>query len=172
MFKWILAAVALVLLAAFVRWQRAAVKTSFVNGLAPYGALPGKEYIFERDCYIFKFRKTAWWKPSVDTDQPLVGDHDVVPVLPANVSAANIGADIPGVRILDIVRVGDRARIASVRRDESRTGTTITFELFFVNDEQRKYPRIDAFWIMDHTPEQRGEAPLLRPEYAVERARD
>ena len=34
-----------------------AVKTTYVNGLPLYsGALPGREYILERDCYVFKFK--------------------------------------------------------------------------------------------------------------------
>ncbi len=160
MFKWAIAAAGIVLLVLFIRWQRQTLKTAYVNGLAPYSSLPGKVYIFERNCYIFKLKGKA-------TDFPLVGDHDVVPALPDNVSAANVGADLPGVRILDIARVGDRFEIASVRRDTGRTGTRITFEIFYLNDAERKFPRLDAYYIMDHRPEARGEAPTLLTQYAA-----
>ena len=36
---------------------------------------------------------------------------------------------------------------------------------------KRRYPRLDAFWILDHTPEQRNEAPLVLADYAVERVK-
>ena len=40
-----------------------------------------------------------------------------------------------------------------------------------MDEDQRKDPRIDAYFIMDHTPEARGEAPSLLPAYAVERVK-
>ena len=50
MYKWFLVLALVVLGAAFSVWQRNAVKTSYVNGLAQYNKLPGREFIFERDC--------------------------------------------------------------------------------------------------------------------------
>lgn len=160
--KWFLAALGLIAIGAFVYIQRNATKTSYVNGLAAYNQLPGKEYLFQQDCYIFKLtdRDTSW---------PLVGTHDVVPELPAEVDRKLIGAALPGVRILDVARVGDRFKIVSVRREESRRGTVITFEILFTNEAERAYPRLDAFWILDHTPESRGEAPVLIERFAVPR---
>lgn len=161
MLKWIVGAIVAAFLVAFVIKQRDSVKTAYVNGLAPYESLPGRQYIFERDCYIFKFKAR-------DSEFPLVGDSRVVPLLPSEVSEKYVGADLPGVRILDVCRVGDRFRIASVRRDTGRNFTHITFEILFLDEDARKYPRLDAYYIMDHSPEEEGRAPALLPSYAVE----
>jgi hypothetical protein len=114
----------------------------------------------EHDCYVFQFKD----RPS---DWPLLGSKEVVPELPAEVVAANIGADLPSVRILDVIHVGDHFRIASVRRDVGRSGTTITFEVLLSDEASRKYARVDTYWIMDHSPEKAGLAPTLLPAYAV-----
>jgi len=60
--KWFLAIAAVVLLSLFIHSQRNAVKTAYVNGLPQYNGLPNREFIFERDCYIFKMknRDTSW----------------------------------------------------------------------------------------------------------------
>jgi hypothetical protein len=165
--KWFIAAAAAVLLVGFVFWQLNSTKTAYVNGLSQYNQLPGREYIFQRDCYIFKFKRhnTEW--PLVGANVP--GAVMSVPALPAEVSTKYVAAALPEVRILDLARVGDRFKIISVRRETSRRGTHITFEILFINETERRYPRLDAFWILDHTPEQRDEAPLLLPDYAVER---
>jgi hypothetical protein len=166
MLKWIIGAAALLILAiALVRLQRDSVKTSYVNGLPLYTDLPGQEFIFERDCYIFEFRDHH-------SDWPLVGSHLTVPQLPADIDPAEVGSGLPGVRILGIARVGDRFRIVSVRRDESRKGTTVTFEILFMDEATRPYPRLDAFWIMDHAPEKMGAAPRIMAAYAVPRVKD
>ena len=168
--KWFLvAAAAAVLLVGFVYWQLNSTRTAYVNGLPQYNQLPGREYLFQRDCYIFKFKRH-------DTDWPLVGANVSgsamsVPDLPAEVSPKNVGADLPALRILDLARTGDRFRIVSVRRDQNRRGTHFTFEILFINEAERRYPRLDAFWILDHTPEERGEAPSILPDYAVERVK-
>lgn len=158
--KWLIAAVVAALLAVFVYSQLHSVKTSYINGLAPYTNLPGRGFILEQDCYIFKFK-------AHDSDWPLIGSHDTVPDLPQKVSAANVGADLPAVRILGVLAVGDHFRIASVRRDEGRAGTTITFEIALADEATRKYPRLDAQWIMDHSPEKTGAAPWILTHYAV-----
>jgi len=168
MSKWILAAVAALLLAGFLYWQSNSVKSEYVNGLPQYNRLPDREYIFERDCYIFKFTDH-------DTEFPLVGVNLPgtavrVPQLPAEVSPKYVGASLPGVRILDIAHTGDRFRIASVRRDTRHHHSTITFEILFVDEPAHRYPRLDAYWILDHTPEQHGAAPSILPDYAVPRA--
>ena len=163
--KWLLAAAGAAALAAVILLPMGSVKTTYVNGLAPYTTLPGRTYILERDCYIFKFKAR-------DTDWPLIGAHATVPELPAEVAEANIGASLPAVRILGVLRLGDHFQIASVRRDAARSGTTITFEIALDNESTRKYPRLDAFWIMDHSPEKSGAAPVIRTDYAVPRRRD
>lgn len=169
MTKWFVALAAAGLLTGFVYWQVNAIKTSYVNGLTQYNQLPGKEFIFERDCYIFKFKRqdTVW--PLVGANVP--GAALSVPELPAEVAPQFVGADLPAVRILDLARTGDRFQIISVRRDESRRGTHVTFEILFTNETGHRYPRLDAYWILDHTPEQRGEAPLILSDYAVERVK-
>jgi hypothetical protein len=158
--KWFLVAVGVVLVAAFAYLQMHSVKTTYVNGLAPYTTLPGREFIVEHDSYVFKFK-------AHDTDWPLLGARDTVADLPAEVSASNVGADLPGVRILDVIHVGDHFRIASVRRDVSRSGTKITFEVLLADEATRKYPRLDTYWIMDHSPEKEGAAPEILSAYAV-----
>jgi len=162
--KWFLAALAAVLITGIVYWQRLGVKVSYVNGLTAYNTLPGREYIFQRDLYLFKLddRTSSW---------PYVGDQAVVASLPAAVDPQHLSETHPGGRIIDIVRTGDRFRLVSVRRDESRHGTSISFELLFLDEAARKYPRIDAYFIMDHAPEARGEAPSILPAYAVERVK-
>ena len=158
--KWLLAATLAAVVLAFAYLQLHSVKTTYVNGLAPYTNLPGLEYVLEKDCYIFKFK-------AKDTDWPLIGSHLSVPDLPPDVSPARIGAELPSVRIYDVIHVGDRFRIVSVRRDESRTSSQVTFEILLQDESTRKYPRLDAFWIMDHSPEKDGGAPKIMTAYAV-----
>jgi hypothetical protein len=167
--KWFIVAAAILLVAAFVYWQANSVKTAYVNGLPQYNQLPGREFVFQRDCYIFKFKRhnTEW--PLVGANVP--GSVMSVPALPAEVSPKYVGAALPEVRILDLARIGDRFKIISVRRETSRRGTHITFEILFINEAERRYPRLDAFWILDHTPEQRDEAPLVLADCAVERVK-
>lgn len=162
--KWFLVAAAVVLAALFFFWQRDSVKTSYVNGLPEYSSLPNHEYLFQSDCYIFKFkeRKTSW---------PLVGTRSMVPELPGDVDEKNIGADLPAVRILDVVRAGARFKLVSVRRDQSRHGTFITFEILFMDEAERKYPRLDTFYLLDHSPEKDGAPPKFLESYVVPRVR-
>ena len=161
--KWFLVATALALVVAFTLWQRNSIKTTYINGLPSYSDLPGREFIFEHDCYIFKLndRNTSW---------PLVGAHLTVPALPPEVGEQNIGAHLPGVRILDVVRTGARFRIVSVRRDESRQGTHVTFEVLLNDEAQRKYPRLDAFYLLDRATGH-DAIPAVRETYAVERVK-
>jgi hypothetical protein len=169
MTKWIVLSAVVIAIAVFVGMQRGQTKTTYVNGLAEYNTLPGREYIFERDCYIFKLKDDNTTYPLVGANVPdLPGS---VPELPKEVLDSNIGRELPGVRILDTVRVGARFRIVSVRRDQSRDRTRITFEILFVNENERRYPRLDAYLILDHTPEQRGAAPEVIEGYAVQRVK-
>jgi hypothetical protein len=160
--KWILAAAAAVLVAAFVLMQRNGVKTAYVNGLPAYNQLPGREFILQRDCYIFKFKDRA-------TDWPLLADHAVVPALPEKVEDSRVGTETDQVRILATARVGSLVRIVSVRRDESRTATSITFEVLFLDERDRPYPRVDTFLLLDHSPEKDGKPPQFLARYVVPR---
>jgi len=155
-----MATAAAVLVGAFIYLQMHAVKTSYVNGLPPYTALPGLEYIVEHECYVFKFKDQT-------SDWPYLGANDTVPDLPAEVKASLVGADLPKVRILDVIHIGDHFRIASVRKDEGRKGTTLTFEVLLADEASRKYPRLDVYWILDHSPEKVGQAPRVMSTYAV-----
>jgi hypothetical protein len=159
--KWILALIAVLLVAGYAYYRRDAVKTAYVNGLPAYNQLPGRQYILQRDCYVFSFtdRKSDW---------PFIGANATVPALPAVVEEKNIDSPQAGVRILDVARAGVRFKLVSVRRDESRQGTSFTFELLFLEDG-RKYLRVDAFYMLDHGPEKDGAAPAMREDYAVER---
>jgi hypothetical protein len=169
MTKWILGAVAAAaLLAGFIYWQANSIKTTYVNGLPQYNRLPGREFLLERDCYIFKFKRHGTDWPLIGANVP--GSAMSVPQLPAEVAPKYVGADLPAVRILDVARTGDRFRIVSVRRDTGRRGTTVTFEILFTNEGARRYPRLDAYWLLDHAPEQRDAAPTFLPDYVVERA--
>lgn len=137
----------------------------YINGLQPYTALPGREFILEHECYVFKFK-------SPNTDWPLIGAKDTVPDLPAEVKASSVGTDLPNIRILDVLHVGDHFRIVSVRRDQGPKKTTVTFEILLQDEASRKYPRLDAFWILDHSPEMSGGAPKIMTSYAVSTERN
>jgi hypothetical protein len=159
--KWLIGLAAVLLVAAFAYHQRNTVKIAYVNGLPAYNHLPGRIYILQRDCYIFSFKdRNGEW--------PFLAAHATVPALPAAVEEKAVAADQPDVRLLDVVRAGTRFKLVSVRRDESRQGTSITFEILFL-EEDRKYLRVDAFYMLDHTPEKDGAAPVFLEDYAAER---
>ena len=157
--KWILAAVAAILIGAFVLWQRSAVKSSYVNGLDAYHNLPNQEYILEKDCYIFSCDKHSHF--------PFMAAHDTVPGLPEEVDKKNVGQEFGDIKIIDIAKTGSHFRIVSVRRDDSRTGTEITFEVLFRDELERAFPRVDCYYMLDHTPEAKGQAPAFLVRYAV-----
>lgn len=162
--KWLYALVAAALIAGAVfgyeYWQRHSVKSAYVNGLPPYNQLRGLAYILEQDCYIFEFK-------SGEAMYPLLGSHETVPDLPAEVKQTNVGADFPKVRILGVIKTGDRFRIASVRQDTSRAGTVISFEIVLDNESSRAFFKLDTYWMMDHSPEKVGAAPTYLASYAV-----
>lgn len=167
--RWVFILIAVLCVTAFVLWQRSGTKTAYVNGLPEFRDLPGQEYIFQQDCYIFKFE-------DVNTAYPLVGANAPgLPVrveqLPQQVTPDAIGQALPGVRILEVARTGDRFRIISVRRETSPKDVRYTFEILFVDEGTRKYPRLDAYYIMDHAPEKEGKAPTIFTEFAVPRVK-
>lgn len=164
MFKWLLLAGAVVAVAVFAMVQRNAVKVTYVNGLPLYNQLPNQEYIFQRDCYIFKLEDR-------DTSYPLVGTRESVPELPAEVSEEHVGKTVNGARILGLAKLGDRFRIISVRREQRRKETFVTFEILFVDEAERKYPRLDAFFLLEHPPANEERAPQIRETFAVRRVK-
>jgi hypothetical protein len=137
-------------------------KTSYVNGLALYTKIPGKEFIFERDCYIFKLKDK-------ESDWPYVASHATMAALPTEFDAKNIGSDFGNLRILDTVALGTGFRIVSVRRDQKGTKSTITYEILFADEASRKYPRVDALYMLDRTDEDPASPPSIVPDYAVPR---
>jgi hypothetical protein len=160
MSRWILGGSLAALLVFVIVYPRTASKTSYVNGLPPYTDLPGREYIFEQDCYIFKFKDAA-------SDWPLVGSKFTVPDLPERVDAKFVGASLPNVTILDTVATGMRFRIVSVRRDQKGKQATISYEILFLDEAAHKYPRLDSTWMQDHTVEAPGAVPKILTDYAV-----
>ncbi len=167
--KWILGTGALALLGAFLYFQAHTIKRSYVNGLPEYNSLPGQEYIFEQPCYIFKSESHPSQYPLVGANLPDVPTS--VSTLPADVSDKMIGSEKDGTRILGAVRLGDRFRIVSVRKDESRAGVQMSFEILFNDEAERPYPRLDAYFIMNHEGETEGKAPSILPQFAVQRVK-
>ena len=64
-----------------------------------------------------------------------------------------------------------RFKLFSVRRDEGPKETFITFEIQFMDETDRQYPRLDAFCILDHAPEKNGAPPEFLEHYAVPRVK-
>ena len=162
MYRWFIGALLVAIVLFVLIAGRTATKTSYVNGLPLYSQIPGREYIFQRDCYIFKFKDS-------DSDWPYVASHLTVPALPENVDLKNVGGDYSKLRILDIVTTGSRFRIVSVRRDQKGTRVTITYEILFADEAARKFPRVDALWMLDRSDEDPASAPNILADYAVPR---
>ena len=162
MYRWLIGGILLALIVLIVISGRGANKTSYVNGLALYSKIPGREFILERDCYIFKLK-------DADSDWPYIASHATVADLPADVDAKYVGTDNPKVRVLDIVTVGTQFRIVSVRRDEKAGKSTITYEILLADEATRKYPRVDALYMLDHTAEDPASPPSIVTDYAVPR---
>lgn len=144
-------------------------KRSYINGLPEYVALAGREFIFERPCYIFKSRTHESQYPLVGANVPNLPVS--VSSLPVEVSDKHIGEKNDSVKILATVRVGDRFKIVSVRRDDSRSSFRISFEILFADEADRPYPRLDAYFIMDHTGEMEGKPVSILSEFAVQKPR-
>ena len=83
----------------------------------------------------------------------------------------NIGRELPEAHILDVVRTGSRFKIASVRRDIKGSKTSITFEILFLDEHERRYARVDAYWIIDHSHDNQDQAPSILETYAVPRVK-
>ncbi|HEY9154439.1 MAG TPA: hypothetical protein VIM69_04870 [Opitutaceae bacterium] len=167
--KWFFALLALLAIGWFVYHQRNSVKTSYVNGLPEYSMMPGREYVVERDCYIFtlKNKKNDW--PFIGANAPDAALS--VAALPTEVTDKNIGRELPEAHILDVVRTGSRFKIASVRRDVRDKQTSITFEILFLDETERRYARLDAYWIIDHSRDNDDIAPTILESYAVPRVK-
>jgi len=143
MFKWLLALGCAILTAWFFWFQINATKISYVNGLAPYDVMPGREYILQHDACVFA------WRQNPTAGFPLLGVHhpDVrtsVAALPLNPVTKHINQEGPVVRVMDVIPRGTRLLLTSVRREQSRrTGTLITYEAKFLDGVDRPYQKVD-----------------------------
>jgi hypothetical protein len=143
MLKWIIAVALAAGLGWFIWFQLNTTKISYVNGLAPYDVMPGRDYVLQCDCYVF-----AWHK-SIATAYPLLGVNlpgarTSLAALPREVREDLIGTAQPLVRLMNVIPKGTRFKVLSVRREQSRrTGTFISYEIKFLDDIDRPYQRID-----------------------------
>jgi hypothetical protein len=164
--KWLIIIALLILAGLGLHWQLNTTKISYVNGLKDYADLPNREYILVVDCYVFALHK------HIATAYPLLGVNATevttsVSALPRDVTTANIGKDIPTVRIMDVIPQGTRFRILSVRREESRhTDTLISYEIKFLDEVDRPYQRVDIRPILLPVTKP-GDAPEIDPSIAV-----
>lgn len=141
--KWMIS----IALAAFVGWflwfQWQSTKVAYVNGLAPYDVVPGREFILQHPACVFA------WRENPTSGFPLLGANIVGArtsrsELPAQATSAAAGAEFPDVRILEVIPRGTRLLITSVRREESRrAGLVITYEAKLLDDVQRAYQKVD-----------------------------
>lgn len=141
--KWFIAIVGAALVGWFIWFQVNTTKISYVNGLAPYDVVPGREYILQQDCFVFADREHP------TTGFPLLGTNHRdartrVATLPETATADARGQQLPGIRILDVIPRGTRFLITSVRREQSRrAGTVISYEAKFTDNVERAYQKVD-----------------------------
>lgn len=138
------------------------VKRSYINGLEHFNQMPNREYILQRDAYIFKDDQR-------DSAYPYLATPAEYPGLPATVTADQIGARFGSLRILDTVAIGERFRVVSVRLDETKTSSEITYEVLLEDDAARAYPRLDAFFLLDSTHTDLTRPPAFLPRLVAER---
>ncbi len=165
MLKWLIAIVGAVLVGWFAWFQFNATKIAYVNGLAPYDVMPGREYLLQLDCHVFAWRhESASRYPFLGVNHPQAGRR--VSPLPHPASAADVGRELPEVRILDFIPKGTPFRLLSVRREQHRAGVTITYEIKFLDEVDRPYLRVDIRPLL--LPAARpGDVPAIDPTVAV-----
>ncbi len=118
-------------------------KHSYINGLPGFNEMPNREYITQKTAYVFK-------DDGRESSYPYIASVNERPELPGSSDNANVGMKIGSLRILDILPIGTRFRIISVRKDESSAETSITYEILLDRADEREYPRLDAYYIVDH----------------------
>ncbi len=164
--KWLLSVILVAIAVAAVWWQINTTKIAYVNGLDAYAAMPNKEYVLEKDCYVFALRK------HIATAHPLLGLNapgvpTSCPDLPVEVTRANVGQVLPNVRLMDVIPHGTHFRILSVRSEQSRReGLFISYEITFLDDVERPYQRIDLRKIQLPVAHP-GDVPQIDPAVAV-----
>lgn len=141
--KWIIALFGAALFGWFLWFQANTTKISYVNGLAPYDVVPGREFILQHDCAVFAdLIHPGQGFPFLGTNAPRAAMR--VGTLPAKLTPDLAGQTLPGARILDVIPRGTRFIITSVRREESRrAGTVISYEAKFLDDVVRPYQKVD-----------------------------
>jgi hypothetical protein len=166
MWKWIIALGGALLFGWFLWFQMNTTKISYVNGLAPYDVMPGREYILQHDSYVFA------WKKNPTSGFPLLGANapsvrTSVSALPANSSRDNIGREFAEVRIVDLIPRGTRLLVTSVRREQSRrAGTVITYEAKLLDEVDRAYQKVDLRPMLLPVA-QGGDVPVIDETIAV-----
>lgn len=167
MIKWLIALVCAVVLGGFLWFQFNTTKIAYVNGVAPYDVMPGREYILQADCYVFAWHdhhKSGTAYPLLGVNLP--GARTSVEALPREVSTAKLKEQLPLVRLMDVIPKGTRFRLLSVRREENRrTGTFISYEIKFLDEVDRPYPRIDLRPVL--LPAAAGALPQIDEAVAV-----
>lgn len=164
--KWLIALVGAALAGWFLWFQLNTTKISYVNGLAPYDVVPGREYILQYDCFVYADRDHP------TTGFPLLGTNHRgaatrVGLLPEKATPAHRGQDLGAVRILDVIPTGTRLLITSVRREQSRrTGTVISYEAKFLDGLERSYQKVDLRPILLPVA-QGGDVPEIDTSIAV-----
>jgi len=141
--KWLIAIVGAALVGWFIWFQVNTTKISYVNGLAPYDVVPGREYILQQDCFVFAdhAHPTSGF-PLLGTNSPDARTR--IAALPEVATAEARGQTIASVRILDLIPRGTRFLITSVRREQSRrAGTVISYEAKFTDNVERPYQKVD-----------------------------
>jgi hypothetical protein len=166
MMKWIIPVAGAAVIGWFVWFQVNATKISYVNGLPPYDVMPGREFILQRDCYVFNWRRDpAKGFPLLGAHAPGTRSH--VADLPSDSSPTRRGQELPALRILDLIPKGTRLLLTSVRREESRrTGILITYEAKFLDEVDRPYQKVDLRpFLLPAAPG--SDVPGLDPEILV-----
>lgn len=164
--KWLIAIVGAALGGWFIWFQVNATKISYVNGLAPYDVVPGREYILQQDCFVFADREHP------TSGFPLLGTNHRdartrVTALPEIATPDARGKALASVRILDLIPRGTRFLITSVRREQSRrAGTLITYEAKFADNIERAYQKVDLRPILLRVAHQ-GDVPEIDTSIAA-----
>ncbi len=159
---WILLTLAALAFAWLLFGPTGGVKRSYINGLEHFNQMPNREFILQRDAYIFKDDRR-------DSAYPYIATAEEYPGLPATVSPAQHNTTHGSLRILDSVKIGTRFRLVSVRRDETKNSAEITYEILLENDAQRAYPRLDALFLLDPVHTDLTRPPLFLPRLVAER---
>lgn len=160
--KWLWIFIALALGAAVYLGTSDSTKRSYINGLPGFNQMPNREYIMQEAAYVFK-----------DTDRdapyPYISSPNERPGLPESVDQANVGKRFGSLRLLGTLPIGTRFRIVSVRKDETSDDASITYEILLEDPDAHQYPRLDAYFIVDHGDGSTDTPPPVLSRFAAPR---